>query len=128
MKRLLIIFLALFALTNPASAAYNYMQDVLIGNTVEIADMITGGKVRLFHRADNTTIRLIPGKPNEAGVWRETKKDLCSTFPSDGKEYCSAKPKKIKVPMTKTMKGTLPGGAKFHVVFTWMAGEVRFED
>jgi hypothetical protein len=113
-------------LAGPAQAKYDYVRDVLIGNTVEIADMIGGGAVRLYFRADKTVTRSVKNGATEDGTWRETKKDLCSTFASDGQEVCSAKPKKVKVPSSRTMKGKLPDGTRYHVVFTWMKGVVPF--
>jgi hypothetical protein len=71
---------------------------------------------------------LIPGKPNEVGKWRQTKKDLCSSFPStsNGKDICSEKPKGVTVPSQRRYNGSLPDGTAFDILIKWMKGEVPY--
>jgi hypothetical protein len=108
------------------SFAYDYVKDVLIGNTVEISNQITGEASRFFFAADKTVVMHVRGKLDETGKWRETKRDLCTTYPSQGKEVCSAKPKDVTVPSEKRIHGSLPDGTKYDVLIKWLKGQVRY--
>lgn len=108
------------------SFAYDYVKDVLIGNTVEISNQISGEASRFFFNADNTVIMHAQGKTDETGKWRETDRDLCTTYPSQGAEVCSAKPKDVTVPGEKRFQGSLPDGTKYDVLIKWLKGQVRY--
>jgi hypothetical protein len=120
-----VVLTSLCALASPA-LAYNYVQDVLIGNTVEISNQITGESSRFFFEPNFTVVMHVKGKPDETGKWRETKRDLCTIYPSQGKEVCSEKPAGVTVPSEKRINGALPDGTKFDVLVKWMKGRVRY--
>jgi hypothetical protein len=109
-----------------SSFAYDYVKDVLIGNTVEISNQISGESSRFFFNADNTVIMHVQGKADEAGKWRETDSDLCTTYPSQGAEVCSGKPSDVTVPGERRFQGSLLDGTKYDVLIKWLKGQVRY--
>lgn len=127
-KTFLAAGIATIALTaQPAPAfAYDYVKDILIGNTVEISNQITGETSRFFFEPNFTVVMHVKGKPDETGKWRESGRDLCTIYPSQGKEVCTAKPTDVSVPGEKRFNGALPDGTKFDVLIRWLKGRVRY--
>lgn len=120
------IALTLAGASASPALAYDYVKDVLIGNTVEISNQISGESSRFFFNADNTVIMHVQGKTDETGKWRETSRDLCTTYPSQGAEVCSAKPSDVTVPGEKRFHGSLPDGTRYDVLIKWLKGQVRY--
>lgn len=117
---------AVVALMATPAAAFDYVNEILIGNTVELTNNITGESARFQFKADNTVTMLRPGKPNETGSWRQTDTELCSTFPSVGREVCRAKPANATVPGQAAFSGKTPEGVAYDIVVKWLAGQVGY--
>jgi hypothetical protein len=98
MKRAIV---ALAALSMAGAAwAYDYVQDVLVGNTVEVTNLGTGKTSSFKLKADNTVERTMDGA-TVRGTWSVVDGKVCAVYPGEnnGQPQCSDMPKEpIAVP------------------------------
>lgn len=126
MKRVLMLSAVLSVLAGPAFA-FDYVKEVLIGNTVELTDNIKSESARFHFNADKTVKMLRPGKPDETGSWREDGTKLCTTFPSNGgAEVCQEKPAQATVPGEASFKGTAPNNLAYDITVKWIKDQVGY--
>lgn len=98
--RMLTVIAAMALASADAAFAYNYVNDVLVGNTVEVTNVATG-KVSTFKlRPDKTVERTLDGQ-SVIGVWTAAPGMICATYQGEnnGQPQCSEVPKEqIAVP------------------------------
>lgn len=76
--------------------AYDYVADVLVGNTVEVTNLTTG-KTSVFKlKADKTVERTMDGQTVK-GTWTSEASKVCAVYPgeNDGRPQCSDTPKDV---------------------------------
>jgi hypothetical protein len=125
MRRVLMISAVLGAFATPA-LAMDYVKDILVGNTVEITNNITGESARFHFKADNSVTMVRAGEPNEEGTWRDAGAELCTTFPSIGQEVCRQKPASASLDSEVAFKGKAPNGQDYDLVVKWLTGQVGY--
>jgi hypothetical protein len=83
-----------------AALAYDYVADVLVGNTVEVTNISTGKTTTFKLRADKTVDRTMDGK-TVTGTWSVAPGKVCAIYPGEnnGQPQCSDVPKEpVTVP------------------------------
>ena len=83
-----------------AAWAYDYVTDVLIGNTVEVVNLATGKTSTFKLKADKTVERTMDGQTVK-GTWSADAGKVCAVYPGEnnGQPQCSAIPKEpVTVP------------------------------
>lgn len=77
-----------------SALAYDYVADVLIGNTVEVIDVATGKSIIYKVKADKTVARTADGK-TVVGSWTAEPTKICAVYPGEnnGQPQCSEIPK-----------------------------------
>lgn len=93
MRAAILSFAAAAALTS-AAWAYDYVADVLVGNTVEVTNLATG-KTSIFKlKADKTVERTMDGVTVK-GTWSVDAGKVCAVYPGEnnGQPQCSDIPK-----------------------------------
>jgi hypothetical protein len=117
---------AVLCLFSAPAFAFDYVNDILLGNTVGLTNNMNGDSARFHFNADNSVTMLRPGEPNEDGTWRDAGAQLCTTFPSVGQEVCRQKPASATVPGEAAFKGKTPEGQDYDFVVKWLAGQVSY--
>jgi hypothetical protein len=117
---------AVLSLFSGPAFAFDYVKDVLIGNTVELTNNLNGASFRFHYKADNSVTMLRAGMPNEEGTWRDAGTELCTTFPSAGREVCRQKPANASLGGEAAFKGKTPEGQDYDIVVKWLAGQVGY--
>lgn len=74
--------------------AYDYVADVLVGNTVEVTDVASGKTTTYKVKADKTVTRTIDEK-TVTGTWTTQPGKICAVYPGEnnGQPQCSDIPK-----------------------------------
>jgi hypothetical protein len=87
------ILLAAFAFST-AAWAYDYVADVLVGNTVEVTNLATGKTSTFKLKADRTVERTMDGVTVK-GTWSVESGKVCAVYPGEnnGQPQCSEIPK-----------------------------------
>ncbi|HAH09489.1 MAG TPA: hypothetical protein DCL54_05525 [Alphaproteobacteria bacterium] len=88
------------ALSASPAMAYDYVTDVLIGNTVEVTDLGTNKTTTFKVKADKTVERTLDGK-TVSGTWSTQPGKVCAVYPGEnnGQPQCSDIPKEpVTVP------------------------------
>jgi hypothetical protein len=77
-----------------APLAYDYVTDVLVGNTVEVTNLATGKTTTYKLKADNTVARTMDGK-TVVGTWSVAPGKVCAVYPGENNSQpqCSDVPK-----------------------------------
>jgi hypothetical protein len=99
MKRVLIAVAAAASMTG-AAWAYDYVADVLVGNTVEVTNLGTGKTSTFKLKADKTVERTMDGATVK-GTWSVQDGKVCAIYPGEnnGLAQCSEIPKEpVSVP------------------------------
>jgi hypothetical protein len=88
-----LIAIAALALSG-AALAYDYVRDVLVGNTVAVTNLATGETSIFKLKADNTVERTMDGQTVK-GTWTADAGKVCAIYPGEnnGQPQCSEIPK-----------------------------------
>lgn len=97
--RLSVVAAAALALSGTAWA-YDYVADVLVGNTVTVTNLTTGKTSTFKLKADKTVERTMDGQTVK-GTWTSESSTVCAVYPAEnnGQPQCSEIPKEpVTVP------------------------------
>jgi hypothetical protein len=108
------IFLLVPAAHAAPAAPYDYVKDVLIGNTVEVSNIETGKTTVYKLTADGRVSRLMAGQ-TIIGSWIAEAAKICATYPGEnnGQPQCSDIPKEqAAVPSERDVELANPEAGK----------------
>lgn len=94
------VLAGLTLLLSSTAWAYDYVADVLVGNTVEVTNLATGKTSTFKLKADKTVERTMDGQTVK-GTWTVEAGKVCATYPGEnnGQPQCSEIPKEpVTVP------------------------------